>query len=1104
MTTRFHHRALIACAGLLAALPLAAVHQPHDTPLHEKTFESPDLYIGSAALAPDTLATPLARAETLGALGVSTGGAFVDPRSGRWATLMLSTPLVPGTGNAMRWADLAATGPRDVPALGEATWNAFSDWLGAHADALGVDPAEVAAPGKVSVQRGGDLIHIYAARRVNGLAVRGSYVTATVSHGNLVLFGAVKWGEVLTPRLAQIDDVAALQAVDSHLGSLAGELTWSKRDLLYVPVARGADPRRVSIGEGYGYRLVWALRGKVDGDPAVWEALVDANDSTLLSFADQTTYATTREVQGGVLPVSNDGVAPDGIEQTYPLPFADVVNGGTTLFTDRGGNLGACLDGSIETTLTGQYVQMVDNCGALSESTTGDVLDLGTSAGTDCAVPAGASAGNTHSSRSGFYELNRSMAIGRSYLPNNSFLNGELTANMNINLVCNATSGGPVVNFYRSGGGCANTGEIAGVFDHEWGHSVDFGDAVPGTSSPSEGIADIYAAQNLHTSCIGRNFRLGNNCGGYGDPCTQCDGVRDIDWANRASGQPHTLTWIDNNCNPGNVNGPCGGSTHCEGAAYAEAVWDLWHRDLTAAPYNFDAQRASELTALLTWGGATNVGNWFTCTNGSGGDGCNADGGYLNYLAADDDDGNLANGTPHMQAIAAAFSRHGIDCPTPTVQDSGCAGAPTTAPTLNATPIDRGMQLSWTSVPGADTYRVFRTEGVFACDFGKELIAEVTGTSFTDGGLNNAMEYSYLVIPVGSSATCYGPASSCVSQQPAAGANLGVPALTPQVAIQGGDGDDFVDSCELATLSFRVDNTGAVTSDNVRIADVRSPSHPHLDDAVSWPATLAASLAPCGQATGSFSFTAFDIAFGDVIVFEVDVTSDQMAGVVSTQTFTLRFVESDLQTVASRTFTFEADTEAWAVEEGIFTRTGAFGGGDGTSFALASSNGVNGVCDKVRSPAFVPSALTTMSLWSEMNMESGNWDRTNAALVAAADGSRTVVAPDGGRAYNESGNPDYAACNEGEDGWGDILPWAASSWSAGALGSAGIAGDLMQIEITHATDVAAVGTGFRFDQVTLTNIDLQVADAQANCADPSLFTDDFESGNLGAWSQTVP
>ena len=35
----------------------------------------------------------------------------------------------------------------------------------------------------------------------------------------------------------------------------------------------------------------------------------------------------------------------------------------------------------------------------------------------------------------------------------------------------------PPINFYRSGGGCRNTGEIAAVFDHEWGHGLDDNDA---------------------------------------------------------------------------------------------------------------------------------------------------------------------------------------------------------------------------------------------------------------------------------------------------------------------------------------------------------------------------------------------------------------------------------------------------------------------------------------------------------------------------------------------------------------------------------------------------------------------------------------------------
>ena len=115
--------------------------------------------------------------------------------------------------------------------------------------------------------------------------------------------------------------------------------------------------------------------------------------------------------------------------------------------------------------------------------------------------------------------------MGRSHLPNNSWLQSQLTSNMNIKDTCNAFWNGATVNFYRSGGGgggCANTGEIAGVFDHEWGHGMDANDATPGIASPSgEGIADIYTAIRLNDSCIGRNFRS-SVCSGNGDPCDTC------------------------------------------------------------------------------------------------------------------------------------------------------------------------------------------------------------------------------------------------------------------------------------------------------------------------------------------------------------------------------------------------------------------------------------------------------------------------------------------------------------------------------------------------------------------------------------------------------
>jgi hypothetical protein len=122
-----------------------------------------------------------------------------------------------------------------------------------------------------------------------------------------------------------------------------------------------------------------------------------------------------------------------------------------------------------------------------------------------------------------------------------------------------------------------------------------------------------------------------------------------------------------------------------------------------------------------------------------------------------------------MQAIFSAFNRHQIACATPTVQDGGCASAPTQAPVVTVTPNDTGADLSWTAVPNATAYQIHRADGEFQCGFGKVLVGETAGTFFQDSGLQNGREYSYIVTPLGGGATCMGPASSCATVVPAAG-----------------------------------------------------------------------------------------------------------------------------------------------------------------------------------------------------------------------------------------------------------------------------------------------------------------------------------------------
>jgi hypothetical protein len=120
-----------------------------------------------------------------------------------------------------------------------------------------------------------------------------------------------------------------------------------------------------------------------------------------------------------------------------------------------------------------------------------------------------------------------------------------------------------------------------------------------------------------------------------------------------------------------------------------------------------------------------------------------------------------------MQAIFEAFKDQEIACSTPTAKDSGCVGTPQTAPLVTITPGNMGAFITWTYVPGASRYQVFRTEGVKKCEQGKVLLATTTSLSFTDYGLMNGREYYYIVIPKGPNDSCFGPSSACMTVKPA-------------------------------------------------------------------------------------------------------------------------------------------------------------------------------------------------------------------------------------------------------------------------------------------------------------------------------------------------
>ncbi|HSN89479.1 MAG TPA: endopeptidase, partial [Thermoanaerobaculia bacterium] len=317
-------------------------------------------------------------------------------------------------------------------------------------------------------------------------------------------------------------------------------------------------------------------------------------------------------------------------------------------------------------------------CGAISkaDSSTGNVA-FGTSGGTDCTTPGSGGAGNTHAARTGYYHLTNINRKAASFLPANTWLNGTLTSNMNINNTCNAFWNGSTVNLYRSGGGCSNTGELAAVFLHEWGHGMDTNaGGAASDKGTGEAVGDTFAFLETKDSCIGHNFQPGVPC--YN--CGTCTGVRDV--AAFAQGGPKTIarpsTVADNNginCDRyscpyyqfffiGAYQGPMGYQGHCESYIASSANWDLAqslvaYHGSTAGWAAMDQIWYESLTASKS---AYQVASGGKCNPAATVNGCGATNWYTVYLAVDDDDGNLANGTPNGCRIWDAFNAHGIAC----------------------------------------------------------------------------------------------------------------------------------------------------------------------------------------------------------------------------------------------------------------------------------------------------------------------------------------------------------------------------------------------------------------------------------------------------------
>jgi hypothetical protein len=694
--------------------------------------------------------------------------AIVDRRTGKIEIAEgEGIPFVPGHGNQLQMSDVSSDSVEGAePGLTqlEAIARAF---LPGVANMLGVDPTTlVLNPGR-SGHPADYLWFIDFDVTLDGMPVEGARVVFRVNNGNLIQFGSENMSAEGTriPK-EKVTRSQALSVLASYIGGLSAAdsfIDGGSQRLIPVGLPNSQFPDGFERGKGRGLTRIWQFVFRREGDPGTWRARIDATTGRLLEFRDINDYAAA-QVAGGVASLS-------GTEVVRPMPFADFSPG---VYTNSAG-IYDYTGGSVSSALKGKYVRISDSCGTilLTPSTSGN-LAFGTSSGTDCATPGVGGLGNTKSSRTQFYQINRAKEIARSWL-NLPWLNAQLIVNVNQTVsnsdgICNSFWDGTTLSLERKTSGCSNSGEIQGVGLHEYGHGLDANDGSgPADKGTGETYGDWTATLMLHDSCIGTGL-LASNCDGFGDACTSCTGVRDIDYAKHASGTPHTVgNFTQVFCPTDNAyQGPCEQEGHCESQVSSEALWDLVSRDLPN-PGTSSAWAIMDRLWYLSRSTATAA---FTCsklTSPWSSDGCNSGSLWKTMRAVDDDDGDLSNGTPHSADMFAAFNRHGIACtndPGANTNFRGCFSQPA-APTVYVSPGNNQVTVSWSDFNFYGRYDVYRNEqGCNAGGFIK-VANDLIDSPYLDSNVANDFTYYYYVIaqPFNSEA-CASVPSSCSAVTP--------------------------------------------------------------------------------------------------------------------------------------------------------------------------------------------------------------------------------------------------------------------------------------------------------------------------------------------------
>lgn len=449
--------------------------------------------------------------------------------------------------------------------------------------------------------------YIHFGQRHQGLDVLFSRMMVKLNaDGRVIGFGADVYDAIdvdVMPFLVDAD--AAVIASNGLSGVLSTEVQ-SQLGILPVPAHRGTEFHLV-------YEvMVHTMNGVLPGH---YRCLVDAHGGELLYRHDLVKSHAPPAGADMDLTASVYEFHPFIPEATLPLPHVEVVIGGNTFNTDINGHLASGVIGPVNATIRLQ----------------GDWSDVQTNGVTpqfNISLAEGANAvsfdGDANiRERSAYFHVNIVHDHCKTYLPAFTGMDFSLETNVDVAGTCNAFYDGSSINFYMEGGGCQSYAQLGEVVYHEYGHGINdnFYQSLGSffiNGAMNEGYADVWGLSITEDPILAEGSDLV-------DPSIY---IRRYD--------------IDPKVYPVDIVG----EVHADGEIIAGAWWDTYvglGNDMMHTMTLF----ADAFPGLQAEAPDGDEGTAFRDV-------------LIDVLEADDDDGDITNGTPNGNAIVEAFAIHGI------------------------------------------------------------------------------------------------------------------------------------------------------------------------------------------------------------------------------------------------------------------------------------------------------------------------------------------------------------------------------------------------------------------------------------------------------------